>query len=175
MSIKSLVSIFVLAAISLSATMYSKDADAGIYCDAKAKMEGLTDVLRDFCNNEDLVDNSVPDPEAEEGEPGWTSWFFEIPEDQKCDLGLEFPDLSFDLDFGLERLNVCNVLKTVTENAVEQVNEEFEAIENEIEDAEDAVNDYGEIDLDELAEEVENDFNDFLDEQHDRSNGNGGS
>ncbi|MCF2901869.1 hypothetical protein L1267_15945 [Pseudoalteromonas sp. OFAV1] len=159
-------------ALSTAGMLHTPSAEASVYCNTKKKLQGTKDVFKDYCNSEALVNTDAPNPEAEEGDPGWTSWFFEVPEDQRCDLGLQFPDLSLDLDFGLDKLNVCNVLKKVSENAVGQVNEEFDKIEQGIDDFEDAANDAGTIDIDKLSDEVDREFQEFL--KNNKNSGSGG-
>lgn len=163
----------VLSSMTLLSTTYSTEAEAVTPgCQVKQAKERLSNILSGYCENDTLINTDEVDPNAQEGEPGWSSWFFEIPEDQKCDLGLEFPDLIPDFDFGLERLNVCNVLQKVSSNAVEKINEEFDRVENQVDNIEDGANDYGNIDLNDLADEAEEDLKNYFDKKNRPTTGN---
>ena len=156
---KSITAALLITSLGMSTIFFSSSADASMYCETKKKIKQTSEVFKDYCEHDDLVNTTAPNPEAEPGDPDYSSWFFEIPADQECDIGLNFPDLGLDLDFGLGKLNVCNVLKKVSENAVSQVNEEFDKIEEGIDGFEDSANDLGNVDLDDLADEVEYELN----------------
>tara|TARA_B100000749_G_C18442624_1_gene472911 strand:- start:560 stop:1039 length:480 start_codon:yes stop_codon:yes gene_type:complete len=141
---------FMLIAVSMS---FTSNAEANIYCKTKKAIANIESSLLEACESGDLVNTETPNPDAEPGDPDYLGWFFTIPEDMQCDLGLNLPDLDFGLDFGLGKLNVCNVLKKVSENAVEQVNEEFDRIEQQIDDAEEGINDDIDVDLDDMFDD----------------------
>jgi len=166
-------------ALILSVTLsigFSADIEAQDHCQVKKWKERTANLFEDYCNDERLINTENPDPNAEVDEPGYSSWFFEIPEDQKCDLGLEFPDLMPNFDFGFEGFNVCNIIQKVSANAVSEINEEFDRVEGIVNDVENGVNEYGEIDLNDIADDAENDLNEYFNRRPnvERPNGGGG-
>lgn len=84
--------------------------------------------LTNYCNTR--ADVTRPDPNAEKGEPGWIPYFFENPDE--CDLGISFPDLIPDINIDLKKINSCEILKAVSKNAVNKVNEKFSEIESDV-------------------------------------------
>lgn len=165
----SLLPAIILASTTFLSTTYAPEASASVMspgCQIEKAKKKMENILQGYCEDEEQINTEEVDSNAEEGEPGWSSWFFEIPEDQRCDLGLEFPDLIPDFDFGLGRINVCNVLQKVSANAVGKINEEFDRIENQVNDIENGVNDYGNIDLNDLAEDAERDLKDYFDKKN---------
>jgi hypothetical protein len=121
-------------------------------CRLIADTSALDSAVEAYCNTRANVE--APDPDAEEGEPGWIPYFFENPDE--CDLGVSFPDLIPDFSLDISKINSCDILKAVSENAVEQVNEKFDEIEADVTDATG-----GDVDVDvDIDDEVDDRIND---------------
>lgn len=112
------------------AIIYSSKAEAASTCRLVIDSSHTNNAIRDYCNSR--ADTTSPDPEAEQGELGWIPMFFTNPD--QCDLGLAFPDLIPDFGIDISKINSCEILKAVSANAVNQVNEKFSEIEKDIDD-----------------------------------------
>jgi hypothetical protein len=145
----------ILSAIILSSSLpmltISSSAQAST-CRLTANTGALDSAVERYCNTRANVD--APDPNAEKGDPGWIPYFFENPDE--CDLGISFPDLIPDFNLDISKINSCDILKAVSSNAVEQVNEKFSEIESDVNAATG-----GDVDIDvDLDDEVNNRIND---------------
>lgn len=110
---------------------YSESAEANSTCRFRVSTGNLDRAVDQYCQSR--ADVTRPDPNAERGDPGWIPYFFENPDE--CDLGLSFPDLIPDINIDLSRINSCEILKAVSANAVNQVNEKFSEIEGQVNEA----------------------------------------
>ncbi len=119
-----------LTIILIILTAYVGKAEAASTCRLVIDTSHTNNAIRDYCNTR--ADTSSPDPEAEQGELGWIPMFFTNPDE--CDLGLAFPDLIPDFGIDISQINSCEILKAVSANAVNQVNEKFNEIEQDIDD-----------------------------------------
>lgn len=115
----------------ISMLTVSSDAEASSTCRFRVATSNLNQGVEQYCNTR--ADTTKPDPNAERGDPGWIPYFFENPDE--CDLGLNFPDLLPDINIDFSKINSCEILKAVSSNAVNQVNEKFSEIEGQVNEA----------------------------------------
>lgn len=117
--------------LGLTVVFMSPEASAANTCRLSIDTSHTNEAVAQFCRNRANTDS--PDPEAQQGDLGWIPMFFVNPDE--CDLGLAFPDLIPDFGLDISKINSCEILKAVSKNAVNQVNEKFADIEKEIDDA----------------------------------------
>ncbi len=120
-----------LATSSVFTLTFSTNAEANSTCRVSLSTGNLDRAVDQYCQTR--ADVTRPDPNAEKGDPGWIPYFFENPDE--CDLGISFPDLIPDINIDISRINSCEILKAVSANAVQQVNEKFSEIEQQVDEA----------------------------------------
>jgi hypothetical protein len=143
----------IILASSIPAITVSSAASAGT-CRLSVDTSSYNDAIDRYCDTQ--ADVTTPDFTAERGDPGWIPYFFENPDE--CDLGISFPDLIPDFNFDLSKINSCEILKAVSSNAVDQVNQKFSEIEGDVRETTG-----GDIDIDiDIGDEVDDRVNDDL-------------
>jgi hypothetical protein len=144
-SSKHLLSIFIVTALYI--TPFSEALAVEDSCTSVSAVEQVQRQIEESYCDSGAVNLERPDPDAEEGEEGWIPHFFVNPDE--CNLSLDFPDLLPDFGFDLDKLNSCQLIKAVSKNALDQVDEKFNEIENNVQGQynDNGVNDNIDIDL----------------------------
>ncbi len=120
-------------------------------CNSTSKVAALKKQIEDDYCNSGAVNLERPDPEAEEGEPGWIAHFFVNPDE--CNISIDLPDLFPDFGFDLDQLNSCQLIKAVSSKALAEVDQAFNEIEGQVNGAyeDNGLNDQHDLDLNDVV------------------------